>query len=92
MRIHCIVSGLIIGMSWYLCISKTEWLWIFASIFLVLVSETMNTAIESAVDLVTDTYHPLAKHAKDCAAGAVLLSCLFSLIVAGFIFLPKWNH
>jgi diacylglycerol kinase (ATP) len=49
----------------------------------------LNTAIESVVDLtVKQSYHELAKIAKDCAAGAVLISALAALLVAGALLLP----
>lgn len=89
MRIHTLLSGLILCISWYLKINKTEWLWIILSIFFVMVTETVNTAIEQTVNLVTTETTPLAKHAKDCAAAAVLLASLFTLSVAGIILLPK---
>ena len=54
----------------------------------VLAGECINTAIESVVDLVSPEFHELAKHAKDCAAGAVLVESIAALFVAAFIFLP----
>ncbi|MCL2841010.1 MAG: diacylglycerol kinase family protein [Defluviitaleaceae bacterium] len=64
--------------------------WHFAlvgfAIFFVLSMELMNTAIEAVVDLVAgQKSHPLAKMAKDAAAGAVLLASIFALIVAGIV-------
>ena len=51
--------------------------------------ELLNTAIESLVDLtVKQTYHELAKIAKDCAAGAVLVSAFVSLMVGLFTLVP----
>jgi diacylglycerol kinase (ATP) len=51
--------------------------------------ELLNTALESVVDLtVRQTYHELAKIAKDCAAGAVLISALAAVLVAGSLLLP----
>jgi diacylglycerol kinase (ATP) len=56
---------------------------------LVLTMELLNTALESVVDLtVKQTYHELAKTAKDCAAGAVLISAIAALLVAGSLLLP----
>ncbi len=56
---------------------------------IVMVLELINTAIESVVDLtVKQTYHELAKIAKDCAAGAVLISAIAAVMVAAFILLP----
>ena len=56
---------------------------------IVMVLELLNTAIESVVDLtVKQSYHELAKIAKDCAAGAVLISAIAAVLVAAFILLP----
>ena len=49
----------------------------------------MNTAIEAVVDLVTEEKKPLAKKAKDAAAGAVLISAIMAAIIGGIIFFPK---
>ncbi|SFV50813.1 hypothetical protein MNB_SM-5-1204 [hydrothermal vent metagenome] len=58
----------------------------FASLFIQLLAEAMNTAVEKVVDLVTDEYHILAKHAKDIAAFGVLLSIFITLFIwLGFI-------
>ncbi len=53
---------------------------------LVLVAEMFNTAIEAVVDMVTQTYHPLAKFAKDIATGAVLITTLNALAVGFLLF------
>ena len=53
--------------------------------------EFINTIFETIVDMVTDyKFHPLAKKAKDIAAGAVLVTGIFAVIVAAIIFLPKF--
>lgn len=54
---------------------------------LVLISELFNTAIEAAVDMITDRYHPAAKFVKDIAAGAVLVSAITAAVVGCIIFL-----
>lgn len=55
----------------------------------VLLMEMLNSVIEALVDLATPEYHPLARTAKDVAAGAVLLSAIAAVIVAIYIFLPR---
>jgi diacylglycerol kinase (ATP) len=55
---------------------------------LVLSLELMNTALEAIVDLVSPTFHPLARIAKDVAAGAVLISSVLSFVVGVAVFLP----
>ena len=69
-------------------IDATQWAVIAVCIGAVLSGECVNTAIEAIVDLVSPEYHDLAKHAKDCAAGAVLVLSFAALAVAAFIFLP----
>lgn len=54
----------------------------------VLAAELLNTALEAAVDLASPTLHPLAKTAKDVAAGAVLLLSLAALAIGALLFLP----
>jgi diacylglycerol kinase (ATP) len=76
-------------MGAFLKISATEMAVIALTCAMVMVLELLNTALESVVDLtVKQTYHELAKIAKDCAAGAVLISAIAALIVASCILLP----
>lgn len=56
---------------------------------LVLCLELVNTALEALTDLVSPEHHPLAKVAKDAAAGAVLLASLFALLVGLSVLGPK---
>jgi diacylglycerol kinase (ATP) len=88
-RIHLVVGILAIALSVFLELSRVEIAIIGLTIGAVLTMELLNTAIESVVDLtVRQTYHDLAKIAKDCAAGAVLISALASVIVACSLILP----
>ncbi len=56
----------------------------------VLSLELVNTALEALVDLVSPTYHPLARVAKDAAAGAVLIASLLSLAVGAVVWSRAW--
>ncbi|MBD2569045.1 diacylglycerol kinase family protein [Anabaena lutea] len=88
-RIHLSVCAFAIGLSIFLHLQAVEIAIIAITSGLVLTLELLNTAIESLVDLtVKQTYHDLAKVAKDCAAGAVLVSALVSLLVAATLLLP----
>jgi diacylglycerol kinase (ATP) len=88
-RIHLSVCALAIALSIFLNLSPVEIAIIGITSGLVLALELLNTAIESLVDLtVKQTYHELAKIAKDCAAGAVLVSALVAVFVAGTLLLP----
>ena len=66
-----------------------EWAVLCLSITLVWVSEVVNTALESVVDLASPEIHPLARYAKDAAAGAVLLAAVSSIIIGLLLFVPK---
>ncbi len=62
---------------------------ILVAIFLVLIMEIINTAIEKVVDLYTKEYNEIARIAKDVSAGAVLTASFFAVIVGIIIFIPK---
>lgn len=75
--------------SFILKISILEWVIVVFMIMLVLVLELINTAFESMVDLYTQEYNKIAKMTKDVIAGAVLTTCMFSVVIAFLIFVPK---
>lgn len=93
-RIHVIVGLVANVLGVYLHLSAIEMSIIGLTIGAVLAMELLNTALESVVDLtVKQSYHELAKIAKDCAAAAVLVSAIASVGVAGTLILPKlWLH
>ncbi len=88
-RIEILLGILAVILSFLLKISILEWVIIVFMITLVLVLELVNTAFESMVDLYTQEYNKIAKATKDVIAGAVLVTCLFSLVIAFLIFFPK---
>ncbi|MGE8206207.1 diacylglycerol kinase family protein [Heyndrickxia sp. NPDC080065] len=88
-QFHSVVSVIVIIISFLLNISKIEWMFIILCIFGMLVLELINTAFERAVDLITNTYHPLAKQAKDVAAAAVFCYSVMTVIIGCIIFIPK---
>ncbi|PPS45692.1 diacylglycerol kinase family protein [Chroococcidiopsis sp. TS-821] len=88
-RIHLFIGALAISLGVFLHLQPIELAIICITIGLVLALEVLNTAIESVVDLtVKQTYHDLAKIAKDCAAGAVLVTALAAVFVAGILLFP----
>jgi len=78
-----------ITLAAFLRISRVEWAILLLTIGMVLALEAVNSAIEATVDLVTLEYHPLAKRAKDMAAGAVWLMALMSIAIGALLFLPR---
>ena len=88
-RIHLTIGAIALGLSLYLQISAIAFAVISLTISLVLVLEMINTSLEALVDLtVGREFHPLAKIAKDCAAGAVLIAAIAALVVAGVLLIP----
>lgn len=87
-RIHFFIALLICGLGIWLRLKYNEWVFLLICIAFVWVSEIINTAIETVVDLASPELHPLAKLSKDVAAGAVLVSVLFSLVVGVLILGP----
>ncbi len=88
-RIHLSISIAVIIAGLSLRISNTEWAIIVVTLMIVLSAELVNTSIENAMDRVSTEQHPLAKVAKDSAAGAVLITAIGAVIVGGLIFGPK---
>ena len=79
---------LILGFIFQL--DKSNYLILLVTIFSVLILEILNTSIESLVDLlVKKKFSNLAKNAKDCSAGAVLLASINSVIIGLCLFIPK---
>jgi len=88
-QIEAAIALLAVGLALWLKISPVEWALLVTLIALVLGLEMVNTAIEAAVDLACPEQHPLAKKAKDSAAGAVVLAAIASVAVGVVIFLPR---
>lgn len=89
MKIHCIMAVLVVIAGIILKLSQVEWCICLGLFGLVMALELVNTAVESVVDLVTREYKPLAKIAKDTAAGAVLIAAIMAAIAGLIIFVPK---
>lgn len=88
-RIHVAVGSFAVSLAIALSLAPVELAVIILTCGIVLTMELINTALESVVDLtVEQTYHELAKIAKDCAAAAVLISALISVSVAACLLLP----
>ena len=87
-KIHTAIGLAAVALGFVLGIDRYEWLTLTLTIAIVLAAEGVNTAIEAAVDLVSPTYHPLAKIAKDVGAGTVLLTAVAAVIVGMLVFLP----
>ncbi len=88
-RLHLAIGALALSLGLCLDLNALEMAVIGLTSGVVLALELLNTAIEALVDLtVRQTYHDLAKIAKDCAAGAVLVAAIAAVVVASFLLLP----
>lgn len=91
MQLHVMVTVLVLLASIFLDLTRVELVLIFCAIALVLISEMLNTAIESMVDLITETHHQIAGTAKDIGAGAVLIASISALTI-GYLVLYDRIH
>lgn len=90
MRKHVALGIVAIIAGFVFRLNQMEWLWLLLAVFLVWIVEIINTVFENVVDMFTDFhFHPIGKKIKDMAAGAVLMTAVFALVVAAIIFLPK---
>ena len=87
-RVHAAIALLAIILGVVLHISSIEFALVFVAITGVFIAEMFNTVLEICVDLASPEYHPLAKIAKDVAAGAVLVNAMLAIIIGLFVFGP----
>ncbi|WP_054252320.1 diacylglycerol kinase [Neofamilia massiliensis] len=92
MKIHYSAALIVLFLSMFFNFSRVEYILLLLTISFVIVAELMNTAIEKTIDLVTEDYHPLAKVAKDIAAGGVLLAAINSVAVGYLLFFDRLDQ
>ncbi|HEY74850.1 MAG TPA: diacylglycerol kinase family protein [Thermoflexia bacterium] len=92
-RIHLSITIAVLVLGLWLNLPAGHWAILALTIGFVLASETLNTAAEALVDLVSPDYHPLARITKDVMAGAVLLTAIVAVVV-GLLILgpPLWTR
>ena len=86
---HCAATIAVVIAGAVLRVGAVQWACLALAIGLVLVAEMFNTVVEALIDLHTSQLHPLAKAAKDVAAGAVLIASIAALGVAIAVFVPR---
>ena len=87
-QVQFVISILVCIAGWYFDITRTEWMFQFFAIGLVMATEGLNTAMEAMADFVHPDFHNKIGHIKDVAAGAVFMAALVAVIIAGFIYFP----
>ncbi len=88
LRIHVVIAGLVALFGLLLGLPYIDLVLLLMAIALVIVTELLNTAVELIVDLVSPVFHPIARRAKDIAAGAVLIAAVVAAAVGLIILAP----
>lgn len=86
--LHAIATLVVIGLGLYFGISGHEWCWLIVAMAMVWVAETLNTAVEYMCDVLSPDFHEAVKHAKDIAAGGVLIAALAAMLIGVVTFWP----
>jgi len=89
MKIHAFVTIIVVIASMLFNLEKMEIISLFIAITFVWCAEMLNTAVEAVVDIVCKRYHPLAKKAKDVAAGAVFVTAINASAIGYLVFRDK---
>src|ERR1043166_4098435 len=86
MRIHFLAAVIVLVAAVAIGVSKLELIALLLAIAFVFITEMINSALEQAIDVATTSFDPLAKLAKDVAAGAVLIATLNAVAVGYLVF------
>jgi diacylglycerol kinase (ATP) len=89
MRIHFALATAVLILAFSYGVTKLELMALLVAISFVLIAEMVNTAIEATIDLATTSFDPLAKIAKDIAAGAVLIASVNAIVVGYLVFADR---
>jgi diacylglycerol kinase (ATP) len=89
MRIHFAVAVAVLAVAAAVEVTKLELIALLLAIAFVLITEMLNTAIEGAIDATTTSFDPMAKLAKDIAAGAVLIASVNAVAIGYLVFAGK---
>ncbi len=86
--IHACATLVVVTAGVFFCVTAAEWCWLVLAIMAVWTAEALNTAFEFLADVASPDFHPLVKHSKDVAAGAVLISAIGAVVIGLLVFGP----
>ena len=86
MRVHFVVAIVVLVAAVWVGVSKLELIALLLAIAFVFITEMINSALEQAIDVATTSFDPLAKLAKDVAAGAVLIATVNAVAIGYLVF------
>ena len=92
MRIHFAAAAAVLILALWIGVDRIELVVLLLAIAFVLIAEMVNSAIEAAIDVATSSFDPLAKLAKDIAAGAVLIASINAIAVGYLVFSGHVNE
>jgi diacylglycerol kinase (ATP) len=92
MRIHFAVATAVLVLAFSYGVTKLELMALLVAISFVLIAEMVNTAIEKTIDLAATSFDPLAKTAKDIAAGAVLIASVNAVVIGYLVFADRLSR
>jgi diacylglycerol kinase (ATP) len=86
MRIHFAIASVVLIAAVWTGVDRIELIALLLAISFVLIAEMINSALEAGIDVATTSFDPLAKLAKDIAAGAVLIATINAVAVGYLVF------
>jgi diacylglycerol kinase (ATP) len=86
--IHAAATLAVIFAGFFFSVTAQEGCILILAVMAVWTAEALNTAFEFLADAASPDFHPLVKHSKDVAAGAVLIAAICSAIIGALIFIP----
>lgn len=86
--LHFVATIFVLGAGFYFHLKNEDWRWIVVAMMMVWTAEAFNTAVEYVCDVVSPSYSEAVKHAKDIAAGAVLICAAGAVLIGVLIFFP----
>jgi diacylglycerol kinase (ATP) len=89
LRIHFAIAFVVLVAALIVNVTKLELIALMISVAFVLIAEMLNSALEAAIDIATTSFDPMAKLAKDIAAGAVLIAAVNAVAVGYLVFAGK---
>lgn len=89
--LHGVATIGVIALAVYCDVSGSDWRWLIVAMGMVWVGETINTAVEYVCDVVSPDYNHAVKHAKDIAAGGVLIAAIAALVIGALTFWPYFS-
>ena len=86
--VHACATVAVVAAGLFFAVSAAEWCWLVLAIMAVWTAEALNTAFEFLADVASPDFHPLVKHSKDVAAGAVLISAIGAVVIGLLVLGP----